>query len=78
MNNVDGSIRRTCQSKLSRQFNKYLVPEKPQDHISIVTDPLASRMMSTNDKQPDVLLSQMFCPSIKMHFQGKELYSLAK
>jgi len=31
MYNVDGSMRRTCKSKLSRQFNKDLVPEKPQD-----------------------------------------------
>jgi len=55
MSKVDGSMRKTCRpkSKLLHLFIEEPVPEKPQDHISLVTDTLASSTMSTNDGQPE-------------------------
>jgi len=53
--NVDGSMRKTCKSKLLYKFKLHPVPEKPQDHISLVDMGLIWRLATpTSDDREAV------------------------
>ena len=46
MYNVDGSMGKTCKSKLLHLFNQDPFPEKPRDHISLVDMGLIWRLVT--------------------------------
>ena len=55
MYNVDGSMRKTCKSKLLHKFNLDLVAEKPQGHISLVDMGLIWRLATPTSEDCEAI-----------------------